>query len=348
MTRKLATVRQIEEVRAIPDADKIVAYRIGGWWVVDSIDKYSVGDVVVYAEPDSWIPHSLAPFLSKGLEPRIHQGIAGERLRTIRLRKQLSQGLLLPFTATMAIYIGAAQDSKFLDFDGVDVSEQLGIIKWEPEQPTSFAGDVKGVFPSFIPKTDQERIQNLSHELADWQKTDITWEVQEKCEGQSVTVVFNDAEFDVCSRNLMLKESDSNTLWVTTLKYDLRNKLTTLGRNIAIQAELIGPKVQNNIYKLTDHQLAVFDIFDIDQKSYLTPAERTALVDQLGLLNAPLIDANFSLAGFTIDQLLDMADGKTVINKSEHLREGLVFKANTVDRISFKSVSNKYLLKTDN
>jgi len=138
-----------------------------------------------------------------------------------------------------------------------------------------------------------------------------------------------------------------NTLWITALKYDLRNKLTTLGRNIAIQAELIGPKVQNNIYKLTDHQLAVFDIFDIDQKSYLTPTERTVLVDQLGLINAPLIDSNFSLDGFTIDQLLEMADGKTTINKSEHLREGLVFKANTVERISFKTVSNRYLLKTD-
>jgi len=205
MTRKLATVRKIEEVRAIPDADKIVAYRIGGWWVVDAINKYFVDDVVVYAEPDSWIPHDLAPFLSKGLEPRVHQGIPGERLRTIRLRKQLSQGLLLPFTATMAINIGAGAGSKFSDFDGVDVSEMLGIVKWESEQPTSFAGDVKGAFPSFIPKTDQERIQNLSHELSDWQKTDITWEVQEKCEGQSVTVVFNDAEFGVCSRNLELR-----------------------------------------------------------------------------------------------------------------------------------------------
>ena len=63
--RRLATIRKIEEVKAIPDADKICAYRVDGWWVVDAINKYVVGDWVVYCEPDSWIPHSLAPFLRR-------------------------------------------------------------------------------------------------------------------------------------------------------------------------------------------------------------------------------------------------------------------------------------------
>ena len=95
MSRKLATIREIEEVRDIPDADKIQAYRIGGWWVVSQKNEYKVGDRVIYLEVDSWVPHDLAPFLSKGKEPREFQGIKGERLRTIKLKGQLSQGLIL-------------------------------------------------------------------------------------------------------------------------------------------------------------------------------------------------------------------------------------------------------------
>jgi len=97
MTRKMATIRRIEEVKAIPNADKIVAYRVGGWWVVDSIGKYVVGDLVVYAEPDSFIPSIIAPFLTKpGHYAKTFEGVEGERLRTVSLRKQISQGLLLP------------------------------------------------------------------------------------------------------------------------------------------------------------------------------------------------------------------------------------------------------------
>lgn len=70
--RKMASIQKIAEVKAIPDADKICAYRVNGWWIVDQVGKYVVGDLVVYAEPDSWIPTTLAPFLTKagGISPR--------------------------------------------------------------------------------------------------------------------------------------------------------------------------------------------------------------------------------------------------------------------------------------
>ena len=105
--RKMATIRKIAEIKAIPEADLICAYRVDGWWVVDSVGKYKVDDLVVYAEPDSWIPHELAPFLSKGHEPRTFNSIAGEKLKTVRLRGQLSQGLLMPLEPTCAnrIYV---------------------------------------------------------------------------------------------------------------------------------------------------------------------------------------------------------------------------------------------------
>lgn len=94
--RKLASVQKIAEIKPIEGADRIVAYRINGWWVVDSKDKYEVGDYVVFCEVDSWIPHELAPFLSKGKEPREFEGVKGERLKTQKFKNQVSQGLILP------------------------------------------------------------------------------------------------------------------------------------------------------------------------------------------------------------------------------------------------------------
>jgi RNA ligase (TIGR02306 family) len=93
--RCMAWVAKIDEVTEIPNADAICAYRVGGWWVVDKKNAYNTGDLCVYVSIDSWVPHAVAPFLSKGQEPREFNGVKGERLRSIRLRGQISQGLLL-------------------------------------------------------------------------------------------------------------------------------------------------------------------------------------------------------------------------------------------------------------
>lgn len=95
MTRKLASIQRIEEIKDIENADAIQAYRVLGWWVVDRKGQHKVGDLVIYLEIDSWVPYELAPFLSKGQEPREYNGVKGERLRTIKLRGTTSQGLLL-------------------------------------------------------------------------------------------------------------------------------------------------------------------------------------------------------------------------------------------------------------
>jgi len=147
-TRKMASVQEVNGVYPIEGADKICQYGIQGWRVVDQVGKYKVGDLVVFAEVDSWVPATIAPFLSKGKEPRVYNGIPGEKLRTIRLRKALSQGLLLPLTVLDHV------ESEL--FVGLDVSFPLGIVKWEAP-PEFTSADAKGNFPSFIIKTDQER-----------------------------------------------------------------------------------------------------------------------------------------------------------------------------------------------
>jgi RNA ligase (TIGR02306 family) len=343
--RKMASIQKIAEVKAIPDADKICAYRVNGWWIVDQVGKYVVGDLVVYAEPDSFIPSTLAPFLTKpGHFPKTYLGVEGEKLRTIRLRKQLSQGLLLPFTPEIAIKgLGAGPGAKFSDYEGADVSEFLGIVKWEAP-PEFTSADARGSFPSFIIKTDQERVQNCFRDMEEHFEHQ-TWEVTEKCEGSSMTVYQRQGDFGVCSRNLDLKESEDNTFWKMAIELGLKEKLIEGGLNIAIQGELCGPGIQGNIYNLTKHMFFVFDIFDIDKFEYFNPHERRFHTALLGLTDVPVLEREANLVGHTCESLLSKADGQSVLGLIGCLREGEVYKLNSNRRISFKAVSNKYLEK---
>lgn len=338
--RKMASIQTIDEVKLIPDADKICAYVVQGFNVIDQIGKYSVGDKVVFIQPDSFVPNTLAPFLTKpGKFPKVFNEVEGEKIRTIRLRGVYSQGLILPLEPT-------CQMIESVLFTGLDVSLPLGIQKWEPP-PEFSSADARGLFPDFIRKTDQERVNTFYKGNSDIFETE-TFECSEKCEGSSHTAYFYQGVFGVASRNLDLKRSDENTYWKTALDYDLENKLTNLGRNIAIQSEICGPKISGDIYKLSKFHLFVFDIFDIDKQEYLNPVERRELTKELGLVDAPVLHTNMTLAGKSLEDILVMADGTSVLGTIGCLREGLVFKANySSKRISFKSVSRKYLAKQD-
>ncbi len=337
MTRKMATVRKISELRPIEGADAIEAAVVGGWTVVVKRGEYKAGDLAIYCEIDSWIPHDLAPFLSKGNEPREFNGVKGERLRTVKLRGQVSQGLLLPTVGQTP-----------LKGEGDDLTEFLGIQKWEAPIPAQLAGDVEGPFPSFVPKTDQERIQNLTEEFKAWQATDMRWEITEKLDGSSMTVYFKDGKFGVCSRNWALKETEGNSLWAQARRYNLEDVLIREG-NFAVQGELIGEGIQGNPYKIKGQDFYVYDVFDINEQRYLSPAERIAFVERNGLKHVPVIaySAEFydTLGIQSVEHILKFAEAKSKLNEGFE-REGLVFKHNGL--VSFKAISNKFLLKTGN
>ena len=325
--RKLASIRKIAGVRPIPEADAIECVTVDGWDVVTKKGEFSVGDLVVYLEIDSWVPTELAPFLSKGKEPREFNGVKGERLKTIKLRGQLSQGLLLPYAVIGRI---AAE--------GEDVTEELNIQKWEKPINPQLAGLAKGNFPSFIPKTDQERIQNIKHVLEDRQEK---YEVTIKLDGSSFTAYYRDGVFGVCSRNLELKPSESNAFWQVANKYLLEITLPTMG-NYAIQGELIGPGIQGNQEKLQELDLYVFDVFDIDAQTYLSAVDRYEFVDALDLKHVPVVHVSIN-APESLDEVLKMAEGPS-LNPNAN-REGLVFKSTRNPQLSFKAISNSWLLK---
>lgn len=339
--RKMASVRKIDAIDPIEGADAIEVATVGGWKVVVKKGEFSAGDLAVYCEIDSWIPTELAPFLSKGKEPREFEGVKGERLRTIKLRGQLSQGLLLPeAVASNAILPGEF----FICEEGSDVSEVLNIKKWEKPMNAQLAGVCKGNFPSLIPKTDQERVQNLKKEIKVCFDAGTLFEITEKLEGSSMTCYLLDGEFGVCSRNMDLKETAENSFWETARAEDIEAKMrSTLGymQDFAIQGELIGPGIQGNIYKLSKPEFHVFDVYDIRSGAYMKPLDRIEFVKKLGLKHVPVLTVDKDLGIGTIEELLTWAEAKSTLADVE--REGIVFKEMN-GGITFKAISNKYLL----
>lgn len=333
--RKMATIRVIDALNPIEGADAIECATIGGWKVVVKKGEFAVGDRAVYCEIDSWIPTEIASFLSKGKEPREFEGIHGERLRTVKLRGQLSQGLLLNLDDVIP------QTNSFVEGD--DVSELLNIVKWEMPMNAQLAGMAKGNFPSEIPKTDQERAQNLVAEIQAAAESGTEYEVTEKLEGSSMTVYLIDGEFGVCSRNLDLKETEGNTFWQVARRDGIEAKMrSVVGTDFAIQGELIGPGIQGNIYKLREPEFRVFDVYSITTGAYLSPQKRRELIRNLGLQHVPFISVDKDLGVGSVEEILQWAEDISLLNPTVQ-REGIVFKE-VNGGMSFKAISNKYLL----
>lgn len=329
--RKLATIRTINNVRNIEGADNIEAVQIDGWQCVAKKGEFQVGDLCCYFEIDSFLPASnpAFDFLSGRGKQKDATGSEGYRLRTAKLRGTLSQGLALPIAA---LFNGECLQN------GDDVSDRLGITKWEPALPASLGGEAKGSFPAWIQKTDQERIQNIPQVL----NRGLDYEITVKLDGSSMTAYHRDGEFGVCSRNLDLRDKGDNTFWVVAKRYGLPEKLAEIG-NIAIQGELIGPGIQGNKEKLNTHELYVFDVWMIDKQQYASPETRYAIVDRLGLKHVPVISKS-SPAPSSVSKALEIAEGHS-LNPSVQ-REGVVFKS-LCGAASWKAISNKWLLKNE-
>ena len=226
--------------------------------------------------------------------------------------------------------------------EGHDLTEELGVQKWEVPLSPQLAGVAKGNFPSFIRKTDQERIQNCYKEMQR-DHADKLFEGSIKLDGSSMTVYLKDDVFGVCSRNLDLQETEDNTFWKVARKNKFEEMLRTYGKNVAIQGELMGPGIQGNIYNLTSPEFHVFDIYDIRKGEYLSPRLRRDVVAMLQLNHVPVIMSDVMLPSGNVQDILAMAEGKSVLNHKQE-REGIVFKS-VIGGITFKAISNSYLLK---
>lgn len=340
--RKLASIRVVSEILEHTNADALELVIVDGWQVVALKGKHKAGEKVVFFEVDSVLP--LKPcfeFLRKSCYIKkdwLEQG-EGLRLKTIKLRKELSQGLV------MALEDLGIEDTNDLEADQ-DWTEALGVVKYDPPVSAQLAGQAKGNFPSFVPKTDQNRIQNVYKRIMNGiERGEIvdSWEVSLKLEGSSMTIYRNDDDtWGVCSRNIDLKLDQLGNSFVDTFHRLMEEtNLSKMPNGTAIQGELIGTGIQGNIEKLSGIDFRPFSMYCIYAGEYYAPDFTKHSIDSLGLDYVPTL-GNCSIGQMSLQQLLDMADGPSINAK---LREGLVFKNKVDSSLSFKVISNKYLLK---
>jgi RNA ligase (TIGR02306 family) len=378
MERKLASIKKIDKITKHPNADSLEICHVGGWKVVTKIGEYTEGDLAVYFEIDSFLPlEEDFEFLRKSSYKKMGD-IEGFRLKTIKLRQELSQGLLLPLSILEKedemkigiskqpwgdqLQLGPYDDAIVIE-EGADVTAYMCVLKYEPPIPAELLGKVKGNFPGFIRKTDEERIQNMTAEYESMR--DKHYYVTEKLDGSSATYYFRDGVFGVCSRNLELanpgvfepgsvlcndgveRPRKENTFWKVARELFIEEKLGTLEENYAIQGELIGEGVQKNPYRIKGHTLRIFNVFNIDKQEYLGLDDMVHFLNKINVDDKPLelvpvINYDYKLPP-TIDEIIRYADDKSRLN-GETDREGIVIR-NKDKSVSFKAISNTFLLK---
>lgn len=338
--RKLASIQNIKYVKSIPNADSIETVGILGWECVSKKGEFQPNDKCVYFEIDSLLPDIPEfEFLRKSCWNETFKKF---RLKTIKLRKQLSQGLALPLN----VFPNLADLNV-----GDDVTDLLGIEKYDPPIPAEISGDATR-FSWPVNKTDEIRVQlDDEHKFID-NLTGQPYYISLKLDGTSSTFLINptDEVFHVCGRNFSYKRNDTHTFWKIADRYNIEQGLKSLwenGHRIAIQGEIVGPGIQKNPLGLINPDLYVFNVIDIITKKRLCLDQSLIIVNQLGLNFVPILEKD-SRFGYTKDDLLEKARGKYNTHfssaKPQTEREGIVIRS-LCGEISFKAINNDFLLK---
>ncbi|MBI1183818.1 RNA ligase (ATP) [bacterium] len=334
--RKLASIQRIKSIEPIEGADAIMMATVLGWELVVKKDEFKAGDLVVYCEVDSMLPDKPE---FEFLKPR------GMRIKTIRLRGQVSQGICFPL---------GILPPDFEIIEDADCTEALKITKYEPSMPASLAGIAKGNFPGFIPKTDETRVQVLQ-EIIDKYAGTICY-VSEKIDGSSVTYYYNNGQFGVCSRNLDLEETEENTLWQKARELHIEEKLKNMGGNFALQGEMAGEGIQGNKLKMKGQTPFFFNLFDIDKYQYANYQTLKNALDAMELTMVPVIDENYVLEN-DIRKLIEKATTKSTVNNKvwaegiiirplhETIEPGVAGNKLHGNRLSFKVINPEFLIK---
>lgn len=361
--RQLATVQKINRIEPILGADSIVKATILGWEVVVRKDEFQEGDLVVYCEVDSVLPEK--PEFEFLRDKKF-------RIKTIKLKGQVSQGICFPLSILPFIPI----------YEGQDVTDILGVTKWEAydDEPKMQKQSKKAIYPKWIPKwlmrfkfvrnlftvtsaqktfpsliskTDETRVQVLQPLLDKYKGTPFY--ATEKLDGSSTTIYLIKGKFGVCSRNIDLARSTSSKYWNTAIEHNLEKKIKGVYRgNIALQGELIGEGIQGNKYKLKGQDIYFFNIFFINEDRYGNYEELKSFCDSIGEKCVPLVLDNYELSN-SIPELVVLAKGKSLL--ADTPREGIVLRPCREikdtelhsplvrNRVSFKSINPDFLIK---
>ena len=338
MERKLASIQLIDKIEPIPGADAIDVATVLGWKVVVRKNDFEPGDMCVYVEVDSVLPEREEfEFLRKGCWVDKH-GFKGFRIRTVRLLKQLSQGICFPTSILPGVELYRVGD---------DVTDVIGIVKYDPPLPAQLHGKVKRRFPGTVRKTDEFRVQSYPDVIEEFD-SELVY-VSTKVDGTSGTFINYDGETDVCSRNLSLIEDYDNSFWQVFRKYEM-NRIFEKCPNIAIQGEVAGPGIQKNPLGLKEIDLFVFQVYDIKAGKYLDYNDFIEFCDEHKLRTVPIERENVKF-DWDLPELLEMAKGHYDLGKD---KEGIVIRpmvekySNVLGgRLSIKVLNNDMLLEKD-
>lgn len=345
---KLASLEVIKSIKPHPNADLLEIAQVLGWQTIVKKGEFQEGDKIIFIVIDTILPDApWSEFLKDKKNPE-----KPIRLRTVKLRGEYSQGLVLPLSVLSGNSFNASDWQV-----GADVGAELGVKKYEKELPASLSGEIAGSFPAYIvSQTDEDNGLSNPDLVAEVLKHPIT--VTKKYDGSSCTIVIDKGEIThVCSRRLSLKESVSNAFWHVARKLTIPKNFTGV-----IQGECMGPGIQGNQLKLMEATLYVYQIrisesYEVEEDSiwdngYLTWNQMSWFCRKtLNCNYVPLLEYFTPDHGITLDDLIQLADNQTLDNEIDDKgvpAEGIVvrpsdYRASGIGRpLGFKVINRNF------
>ena len=377
--RALAYIQHVTNIRPIDGADNIEQCNVLGWNLICKKGEFHEGDPCVYIEIDSKVPER---------EEFEFLRAKGFKVKTMKLGKFncISQGLAMPQSAFKEL-AGLSEGTDVTDILGIKYSVQEDNTRKGNGDPNAkyksmaarhqkifkqkwarwmmrrswgrkimffFFGKKKDNprgFPTFVSKTDEERVENQPWRIGDGK----TYLATEKLDGTSCTYALerkgrNKFEFYVCSRNVRQQDEkqecyhDHNIYWDLAFKYNIEQHLKDFLNQfpqlkwVCIQGEGVG-SVQGNPLKLTEDDLYVFN-FKESQTGRWSSMAGAGQVREWGMKWVPIL-GEVQMPD-TMEELKVLATGKSKVNP-EVMREGIVYRS-LDGSDSFKNVSREYLL----
>lgn len=395
--RKLVTIRKIDKLTPIEGADVIEVATIDGWEVITKKGEFAVNEYCVFFEIDSFLPADEPKFeflASRG--SKVDEfGKERLRIRTMKMRGVVSQGLALPIRLFKKELSHIVQDEEGNILPDVDaaihhlektrsgIEEYFNVIKYvkpsERESNSTPRAKTAGDFPIVIPKTDEDRVQNVYNRYATTARG-VMFRESLKLDGSSETIAYisepdyfldkldtvirefneetgemdvvetipypfqyDEAQVIVCSRNQVLKFDEANHFWKAVLSIDLPTRLRQYcleyDRSLAIQGECMGPAIQGNREELKHHQFFAFRIWDITNREFLDDMDFIEVCNALDLQTVP--------QGEVIDFFAEYPTLKEALEAAQRpsmhhtIAEGFVYKS--VEKVDGKTIHFKVI-----
>ncbi len=345
--RKLASIQRIWKIEPIEGADRIELAHVLGWQCIVNKGQFRPMDIGIYFEIDSFLPvRPEFEFLRSSSYKKTDIMGEGFRLRTMRFRGQISQGLLLPISRFPEIPADAAV--------GDHVAELLGVRKWEIEERATTGGTVIGNLPYDIPHTDETRVQEAPELIQAF--AGLEYYISTKMDGSSHSLGIDENGFHVTGHNYEYKDDGSSSFYEFIKARGYQEKMQEcvrkMGlRSLTIQGEFCAPGIQQNRLRLKKPEWYVFTVREDGKRLGLNCM--LSICEALNMTPVPIEEVDMDLPSRypTVESLLARADGDY---PNGGKKEGIVVRPTEPvfcplisASLSMKIVSNKYLLKNE-